>query len=62
MIGFGSPARSASMHSMLLVLCIAIGAIAWSRAVVWLHPLGPPKSSRTVLVNPRAIDSPTSLS
>ena len=27
--------------------CMATGAIAWSRAVVWVQPLGPPKISRT---------------
>ena len=39
---------------------IATGAIACSRAVVWVQPRGPPNSSRTLLMKPRAIDRPTS--
>ena len=42
------------------MLWMAIGAIAISRAVVCVHPRGPPNSSRTLWVKPRAIDSPTS--
>ena len=53
------PSRRASAAYIDHVHCVATGPIASSRAVVCVHPRGPPNSSRTLCVNPRVIDRPT---
>ena len=58
---FLSTAPGATPSSRLLrtaidqVACTTAGAIACNRAVICVQPLGPPNSSRTLWVNPRAM-------
>jgi hypothetical protein len=53
------PDRCASAAYIDQEHCVATGPMASSSAVVWVHPRGPPNSSRTLWVKPRLIDSPT---